>query len=105
MASLLGRINEGTPKFDLLKKAAPGHEIRRYHRQLRASVTFDDTTSEGAMSQQGFRQLAGYIFGGSKKRAVNDKNENESIAMIAPVMTETNILPGNGNKKAMTMPI
>ncbi len=106
MASLLGRINEETPKFDLLKKAAAGYEIRRYHRQLRASVTFDDTASEGAMSQKGFRQLAGYIFGGNKKRVAIDKNENESIAMTSPVMTETNTLPPCGSDKiAMTAPV
>jgi len=56
MASLFGLINEEMPKFDLLKKAAASYEIRRYHKQLRASVTFDDRTIEGAMSQQGFRQ-------------------------------------------------
>jgi len=55
MASLFGPINEEMPKFDLLKKAAAGYEIGRYHKQLRASVTFDDTTIEGATSQQGFR--------------------------------------------------
>lgn len=78
----------------------------RYHKQLRASVTFYDTTSEGAMSQQGLRQLAGYIFGGNKKRVTTDKKENESIAMTAPVMTETNATSSVGSDKiAMTAPI
>jgi hypothetical protein len=57
------------------------------------------------MSQQGFRQLAGYIFGGNKKRIAADKNENESIAMTAPVMTETNASSESSDKIAMTAPV
>jgi hypothetical protein len=84
MASIFGIINEETPKFDLLKKADVGYEIRSYHRQLQAAVTFVDA-GEGATTQSGFRDLAGYIFGGNKKR--NKTDENDKIAMTAPVMS------------------
>lgn len=84
MASIFGIINEETPKFDLLKKADAGYEIRSYHRQLQAAVTFVDA-GEGATTQSGFRDLAGYIFGGNKKR--NKTDENDKIAMTAPVMS------------------
>lgn len=84
MASIFGIINEETPKYDLLKKADAGYEIRSYHRQLQAAVTFVDA-GEGATTQSGFRDLAGYIFGGNKKR--NKTDENDKIAMTAPVMS------------------
>ncbi|PMD28031.1 SOUL-domain-containing protein [Hyaloscypha hepaticicola] len=84
MASIFGIINEETPKFDLLKKADAGYEIRSYHRQLQAAVTFVGA-GEGATTQSGFRNLAGYIFGGNKKR--NKTDENDKIAMTAPVMS------------------
>jgi hypothetical protein len=95
MASIFGIINEETPKFDLLKKAEAGYEIRRYHRQLQASVTYPDE-GEGATTPSGFRDLAGYIFGGNKKRAKTD--ESDKIAMTAPVMTFS-----DPDKKATTM--
>jgi hypothetical protein len=42
------------------------------------------------VKEQCLRQLAGYIFGGNKKRVTTNKKENESIAMTAPVMTDSN---------------
>jgi len=87
MASIFGVINEETPKFDLLKKAQPGYEIRKYHRQLQAVVTSPDA-GDGATTQNGFRDLAGYIFGGNKKRT--QMEESDKIAMTAPVMSYNN---------------
>lgn len=84
MASIFGKINEETPKFDLLKKADAGYEIRSYHQHLQAAVTFPDA-GEGATTQSGFRDLAGYIFGGNKKRTQTE--ESDKISMTAPVMS------------------
>lgn len=84
MASIFGIINEETPKFDLLKKSDARYEIRRYHRQIQAAVTFPEA-GEGATTSNGFRDLAGYIFGGNKKR--DKTEENDKIAMTAPVMS------------------
>jgi hypothetical protein len=95
MASIFGIISEETPKFDLLKKADAGYEIRSYHRQLQAAVTSPDA-GEGATTQSGFRDLAGYIFGGNKKRTQIEKSDK--IAMTAPVMSYN-----DPNKKTTTM--
>jgi hypothetical protein len=58
------------------------------------------------MSQQGFRQLAGYIFGGNKRRSATNGKENENIAMASPVITETNTPSSAGSDKiAMTAPV
>lgn len=84
MASIFGFINEETPKFELLKRADSGYEIRRYHRQIQATITFP-ASSEGISTSTGFRDLAGYIFGGNKKRT--QPKENDKIAMTAPVIT------------------
>ena len=104
MASLFGVVNEETPTFDLLKKSEKGYEIRRYSRQLRATVLFPDTTGEGPTTQRGFRELAGYIFGGNKKRS--GLGQKDKIAMTAPVLTETTAPPMGINENiAMTAPV
>ena len=99
MASLFGKINEETPQFDLLKKSEQGYEIRHYHQQLRATVEVSNANGEGNATQSGFRDLAGYIFGGNKQRAGADKAKK--IAMTAPVMTEE----ASPEKIAMTAPV
>ena len=56
-----------------------GFELRYYPSVNIARIT-SKSTSYDDMSSNGFRQLAGYIFGG------NDKNE--SIAMTSPVQVD-----------------
>jgi hypothetical protein len=67
-------------------------EIRRYAAQIRATTVvdapFDAATSEG------FRRLAGYIFGNNTRR--------DEIAMTAPVETAP---AGPSEKIAMTAPV
>ena len=58
-----------------------GFELRYYPSVNIARIT-SKSTSYDDMSSNGFRQLAGYIFGG------NDKNE--SIAMTSPVQVDVN---------------
>ncbi|NKE48344.1 heme-binding protein [Roseomonas frigidaquae] len=72
-------VRSGTeePRFELLEQAN-GLEIRRYAPRLAAEteVAADETASR----EQGFRLLAGYIFGGNRGSA--------RIAMTAPVAQE-----------------
>ncbi len=68
------------------------YEIREYPAHLVAQTT----TAEGSYQEglnQGFRILAGYIFGGNTKK--------ESIAMTAPVTARKN----TSQKIAMTAPV
>jgi hypothetical protein len=54
----------------------PAYEIRFYPAATFATV-YSDATNYKSLSNNGFRKLAGFIFGGNK--------QNESIAMTAPV--------------------
>lgn len=66
------------PTYELLQNYG-GFELRRYASSIQARV---QTTGSGRRpSVGGFRQIAGYIFGGNQDRA--------SIAMTAPVETWT----------------
>ena len=68
-----------------------GHfEIRDYQATVVAEVTVTGDQREAA--SKGFRLLAGYIFGGNRRR--------QSIAMTAPVAQER-----TGQKIAMTAPV
>lgn len=77
------------PAFTVVA-AYPDWELRRYEPFIEARVTvtgpWDDAVS------QGFRVLAGYIFGGNQPR--------ESIAMTAPVTAQR-----SGQEIAMTAPV
>jgi len=66
-------------------------EIRRYHPRIAAETTVEG--DERRALQEGFRRLAGYIFGGN--------HSSSRIAMTAPV-TQT---PAKGQKIAMTAPV
>ncbi|KAI3639076.1 hypothetical protein MIR68_002606 [Amoeboaphelidium protococcarum] len=97
MTSLFGIIREETPKFSILKKAV-GYEIREYEPQIRAEVEYD---SKSLVSGQGFRSLAGFIFGDNVKK--------ESISMTSPVITSqqatTQSDKGFNEKISMTAPV
>lgn len=74
--SVIG-VRDGTeePRFDVIDRAG-AVEIRRYGPRLAAETTFA-AESETAARSEGFRRLAGYIFGGNQGAA--------RIAMTAPV--------------------
>jgi hypothetical protein len=70
-------------------------EIRRYGPCVRAETTVETGPAERA-AREGFRRLAGYIFGGNRARAsvamtapVTQRAEGERIAMTAPVTQST----------------
>jgi hypothetical protein len=77
------------PKFTLVAREG-AFEIRDYPAAVVAEVSV--TGDQGAAANQGFRILAGYIFGGNKRR--------QSIAMTAPVTQEP-----QGQTIAMTAPV
>ena len=77
------------PKYTVAKKDSD-IEIRLYEPFIVAETVVDTTDFDEA-SNEGFRRLAGYIFGGNKVR--------QKIAMTSPVITE------QSKKIAMTAPV
>jgi hypothetical protein len=77
------------PKYTVVKKDGD-IEIRLYD-SLIVAETVVDTSDFDEASNEGFRRLAGYIFGGNKVR--------QKIAMTSPVTTEQSL------KIAMTAPV
>ena len=91
--SVIG-VRAGTeePKYDVVARQGTGAsevEIRRYAPRLAAETTVA-AASETAARSEGFRRLAGYIFGGNRGQA--------KIAMTAPVAQSP-------EKIAMTAPV
>jgi SOUL heme-binding protein len=95
------------PKYTLIEKR-DGYEIREYASYIVAEVEVDGDMRT-AMSS-GFRQLAGYIFGGNTAKTsismtapvMDTMRASENIAMTAPVMDRVS----NSGKHivAFTMP-
>ena len=84
-------IREGTeePRYTVLGTQA-GLEIRRYDPRIAAETTI--AADEDTARYDGFRRLAGYIFGGN--------HGQQKIAMTAPVQQQQ-----AGQKIAMTAPV
>lgn len=74
-----------------VKKKVDGYEIREYVAHIVAQTTVTGSYTEAL--QQGFRIVAGYIFGGNTKK--------ESISMTSPVMEQR----VRGQSIAMTAPV
>lgn len=70
----------------------PDFEIRFYPSATFATVN-SSATDYKSLANSGFRKLAGYIFGGN--------NQNESIAMTAPVRMR---MSDNGSSMSFVMP-
>lgn len=87
--SIVG-IRQGTeePSFTVERKVGDV-EIRRYGDRIAAETTID--ADEERARNEGFRRLAGYIFGGNSGKA--------KIAMTAPVAQQSS------EKIAMTAPV
>lgn len=74
------------PPYEVVRSLAPGVELRRY-----APMVLAETSAAGSYESapyEGFRRLAGYIFGGNRGR--------QSLEMTAPVTHE---------RLAMTTPV
>jgi hypothetical protein len=80
------------PKYAVTKKEGD-IELRRYE-PYNVAETVIDTSDFEAASNEGFRRLAGYIFGGNKRQqkismtAPVTTEQSRSIPMTAPVQTE-----------------
>ncbi len=80
--------------YTVLKKMN-GYEIREYPAHIVAQTTVQG--SYGESMGNGFRIVAGYIFGGNTKK--------ESIAMTAPVVAEKREVKKVSESIAMTAPV
>jgi hypothetical protein len=67
-----------TPQYTIIKSIGEV-EIRQYPKMIVAQTTLTDTTLDKNMNN-GFRTIAGYIFGSN--------NSNKKIAMTAPVVVK-----------------
>jgi hypothetical protein len=94
--SVLGFFGSRVEQADYtVVKRMNGYEIREYPAHIVAQATVGGSYSE-ALSE-GFRIVAGYIFGGNIKR--------EAIAMTAPVVAQTGLVKGESENIAMTSPV
>jgi SOUL heme-binding protein len=80
------------PRYEILTRSGP-LEIRRYGPRLAAETTVA-AASETAARNEGFRRLAGYIFGGNRgttrvAMTMPVAQSGARIAMAAPVATAT----------------
>ncbi len=75
------------------EQVAAGVEIRHYGPRVAAETAV--ASSEVAARSEGFRRLAGYIFGGNRSR--------QKIAMTAPVAQQDGAV--RGEKISMTAPV
>jgi SOUL heme-binding protein len=80
------------PKYSVIDKTEP-FELRQYAPMIVAEVKVDGDLDEA--SNQGFRLIAGYIFG--------QNQVSEKIAMTAPVAIEEQSI--KSTKIAMTVPV
>ena len=94
-------------QYSLLKKTA-GYEIRHYPAHLVAQTTVAGPYRDAL--QQGFRIVAGYIFGGNTKQerismtapVIEQRRKGQSIAMTAPVMAN---IEGESHTISFGMPL
>lgn len=106
IAGALGQVAEGAgsivgirhgteePSFTVERRVGEV-EIRRYGVRIAAETTID--ANEEAARNEGFRRLAGYIFGGNQGKT--------KIAMTAPVAQQNTTGKAKGQKIAMTAPV
>jgi len=90
----LDRIFLEEPEYELVEETN-GIEIRKYAPRVVAETVVADTTDADAAREEGFRRLAGYIFG--------DNARQEKIAMTTPVGVQ--VEDERGERIAMTTPV
>mmetsp|Transcript_29404 Transcript_29404/g.94095 ORF Transcript_29404/g.94095 Transcript_29404/m.94095 type:complete len:242 (-) Transcript_29404:37-762(-) len=81
------------PSYDTIKLLGDGVELRRYQPYLIAETTIPSSNMKDG-SGQGFRTVAGYIFGKNKGKT--------KMSMTAPVRMSRD---GGGEKMKMTAPV
>lgn len=86
------------PKHQVLQRLAEHIELRLYAPQVRAVTTVEGAWGDG--QSEGFRRLAGYIFGGNLSQT--KPGASEAIAMTAPVLSQAE---SPSQRIAMTAPV
>jgi hypothetical protein len=89
-----GIRTEEEPQFEVLFESSEGFEIRRYVATLQAQTVVAGDRDHAA--NEGFRRLAGYIFGGNERKqemsmttpVLQGPNESLGIAMTTPLLQE-----------------
>ncbi len=90
----LGRLFTSQPDYEV-ERVVDGIEIRRYRPRVVAETTAEMADWDRAL-REGFRRLAGYIFGGNDRKL--------KIAMTSPV-TASHEAGGQSERIAMTAPV
>ena len=85
------RVGAEEPRYTP-RRLTDAVEIRRYGPRIAAETTVVD--NQNRARNEGFRRLAGYIFGGNRR--------NQAIAMTAPVSQQSR---RGGQQIAMTAPV
>ncbi len=92
--SLFGKGSEEQPSYQVILKQE-NKEIRKYNSHIIAKTTISGSFKDA--QSEGFRILAGYIFGKNKSQQkiamtapVVQKSESEKISMTAPVLIASN---------------
>ena len=91
------------PKYTVLKSYGKNIELRQYPTMIVAKTSVKDKSFENSGSD-GFRSIAGYIFGGNEKE--------QKIAMTSPVVMELNdsatmyfVMPSQYKKEELPNPL
>lgn len=88
-------------KFSVLHKDGD-FEIRRYYPVIMASVEMPGSYSN--MSSTGFRELAGYIFGGNEKQKKIAMTAPVHVAMADSTSTMSFVMPSNFQMEELPEP-
>ena len=99
------------PSYTVLRPLSDHSEVRRYNPFIIAEAMLSDAETGGELKNamnQGFKSVAGYIFGGNTKREsvamtspVRAERTSESVSMTSPVRSERS---GNGFRVSFVMP-
>mmetsp|Transcript_9730 Transcript_9730/g.27268 ORF Transcript_9730/g.27268 Transcript_9730/m.27268 type:complete len:263 (-) Transcript_9730:713-1501(-) len=103
------------PTYTILRRLANGVELRRYDSYLIAETVVDKPGFRESTGQ-GFNSCARYIFGGNKARnaggvggflgiGAKSEDQNEKMAMTAPVRVAGTSSTTSSEKMAMTSPV
>ena len=95
----LSRYLYESPRYEVVA-STDGLEIRQYAPRVVAETVVESTDQQEATSE-GFRRLAGYIFGGN----TSTDGASRKIAMTSPVETVPADKKTEGERIAMTSPV
>ncbi|MBP5994295.1 MAG: heme-binding protein [Crocinitomicaceae bacterium] len=94
------------PKYTVLKSYEKNIELRQYPNMIVAKTSVKDKSFENSGSD-GFRSIAGYIFGGNEKEqkiamtspVVMELNDSATMYFVMPSQYKKDELPNPSNKK------